>query len=278
MKTRDKLIEIMGQYTVESHGISSNALERTLKQLMDSNNHGFNDDEIPAQREYSINFKWGHNHDFGSFQLEGILGDRHIDLIETFVDDFGLPMDLSNTEVLDVGIWCGGTTLLLDGMGAVAYGIEEVETYANCARLLFKSFGCAARSYHSNLYDWGDVMRDEIYDYIIFPGVLYHLSDPLVALRILFNALKDGGELYIETKLIPKFDVGCENAYLEFDGGKGNNWFTPDPEALHQMCASVGFKFIDANWDRNNENRAFAKYRRDEWKPMLRAGLSRRVR
>jgi 2-polyprenyl-3-methyl-5-hydroxy-6-metoxy-1,4-benzoquinol methylase len=270
MKTRDKLIEIMGQYTVESHGISSNALERTLKQLMDSNNHGFNDDEIPAQREYSINFKWGHNHDFGSFQLEGILGDRHIDLIETFVDDFGLPMDLSNTEVLDVGIWCGGTTLLLDGMGAVAYGIEEVETYANCARLLFKSFGCAARSYHSNLYDWGDVMRDEIYDYIIFPGVLYHLSDPLVALRILFNALKDGGELYIETAMLPRNEYWNCGAVLAFDGGERSNWFVPNSHAIEKMANVVGFELIGGASAKDNDKRSFFKLRRNEWKPMLR--------
>ena len=30
-------------------------------------------------------------------------------------------------------------------------------------------------------------------------GVIYHVTDPVLSLRILFNALKDGGRIFVET-------------------------------------------------------------------------------
>src|SRR5437588_643522 len=64
------------------------------------------------QRDLSIRFHWGHNHDFGSgLHLHGRMANRHIDILADFIDHYGLPRDLSGKRVLDIGVWTGGTCL-----------------------------------------------------------------------------------------------------------------------------------------------------------------------
>ena len=41
------------------------------------------------QRDLSIKFHWGHNHDFGDFRLEGRMQNRHIELLANFINDSG---------------------------------------------------------------------------------------------------------------------------------------------------------------------------------------------
>ena len=60
--------------------------------------------------------------------LQGLMGDRHINILATFIDDFGLPRDLTGKSVLDVGVWCGGTSLLLAAMGAIRKEVCESQT------------------------------------------------------------------------------------------------------------------------------------------------------
>ena len=233
------------------------------------------------QRTKSIAFEWGHNHDFGTFKLEGVLGDRHIDILAEFIDDYGLPRDLSGKKVLDVGVWCGGTSLLLAAMGASVEAIEEVSKYAQCTEFLAKSFSAGIEVMPYSLYlahVYGG--HFDYFDYIIFPGVLYHLTDPILALRILFNALKDGGELFIETA----GELGLpfqDEAFLRYGGSKDgtSSWFIPSQEALWRMLRDVGFATNISQTVTigivTEDNRMFAVAKRTEWRDMLRAGLSR---
>src|SRR4051794_2917427 len=43
------------------------------------------------QRDFSVQFEWGHNHDFGSFSLDGAMRDRHIEVLATFMEEYGVP-------------------------------------------------------------------------------------------------------------------------------------------------------------------------------------------
>lgn len=285
--TREFLQELMGRYTTDNveDPVAFKAKIDEFLAMEDWKMEGYTEAEKDVQRKKSIRFQWGHNHDFGSFKLDGLMGDRHINILATFIDDFGLPKDLTGKSVLDVGVWCGGTSLLLAAMGARVTALEEVVKYADCARFLSFAFGLIKKDppamfvYSDSIYDMDEISQpncQNYFDYIIFPGVLYHLSDPILALRILFNAIKDGGELYLETAVCDFSNP--ENCRINFANGKGNNIFIPSYPAVASMMEYVGFKLESCGDIMIMNGRGYLHGIRTEWKPMLKAGLSRRVR
>jgi SAM-dependent methyltransferase len=92
------------------------------------------------------------------------------------------------------------------------------------------------------------------FDIVHFPGVLYHLSDPLIALRILFNSLKPGGIILVETAGIDDEEPVCrfEGSRIHLGGTKeeldrtGWNWFLPSLSALERMMREAGFEEVSA--------------------------------
>ena len=81
---------------------------------IDAQVEGYSEDEIEKQRDLSIKFHWGHNHDFGDFKMKGRMGNRHIDLLANFINFFPVSIDdFKGKYVFDIGCWTGGTTLLL---------------------------------------------------------------------------------------------------------------------------------------------------------------------
>ena len=201
--TFDKLSSIMKKRFTIDNVVSehkSNFEEMITKELghIDPDIEGYEDQT--RQRDFSVKYHWGHNHDFGSFSLKGLMRDRHLQIISKFVDTYGLPLDLSGKKILDVGVWTGGTSLLLSAMGAEVTALEEVKKYANTVNYLAKSFGVPKLICHAvSLYDLNE---HDTYDYVHYSGVVYHVTDPILSLRILFNALKDGGKIFIESAAI----------------------------------------------------------------------------
>jgi 2-polyprenyl-3-methyl-5-hydroxy-6-metoxy-1,4-benzoquinol methylase len=292
MTTEQFLRNLMKRYTTDHLvGITPELFEAKIREFIAIDNYEMEGYESPdMQRDVSVKFHWGHNHDFGTFQLEGQAKDRHIELLTKFIDDFGLPRDLSGKRVMDVGVWSGGTTLLLFAMGAHVTGIEEVYKYAETFRFLIESFG-----HQWLLYKWDGAtpqisvdavgLYDEFvskyygsrYDFIVFPGVLYHLTDPILALRIIFNCLKDGGKVFIETAISQACNDHsfCKCHFIEYRGPSktGWSWFIPSTLALTLMLQDVGFENVRIE---QKGVRAYAVATRREHKDMLRAGLSRR--
>lgn len=217
----------------------------------------------PRQREFENVFTWGHDHDFGTFQMKGHMGDRHIRVLDKFVDlgvEFG-------GRVLDVGCWTGGTSLLLAALGCQVTAIEEVEHYAGALRYMSAGFGLGInlRAWAMSVYE---LERQPRYDLILCAGVLYHLSDPLVALRILFEALRDGGKLLVETAI-----TGDNRPVLSYAGPRqsGWRWLVPSVSALRYMLQDVGFR-VELTLTGNG--RAACVAVRDEYVSMMRAGVN----
>jgi len=281
------LVALMSRYTTEHLvGIAPSEFERRIRGFLALRDHEMEGYADPAaQRDLSIRFTWGHDHDFGSFALPGQMGMRHVSLLAAFVDRFhAIRTDLTGTRVLDVGCWTGGTSLLLAAMGAEVVAIEEVRKYVDCVAFLRDSFGVANLDVRNlSLYDVassGDLL--ESFDVVLFAGVLYHLSDPVLGLRLTYDALREDGRLLLETAAArsardvvryegPAATVGGSAEELTRSGW---NWFVPSPSVVARMLRDVGYEAV---WVRPAAgSRAFGVAKRRGKRDMLRAGLSRR--
>lgn len=253
--------------------------------VIDAQVEGYSEGEIEQQRDLSIKFHWGHNHDFGDFQLEGRMGNRHIYLLDHFLKYFPLSLDdFKDKYILDVGCWTGGTTLLLATLAKKVLAIEEVKKYAETVSFLSKSFGISDHVSVKalSIYECNSEEFYDQFDVVYFPGVIYHLSDPLLGLRILFNSLKIGGIILVETA-----GINAEEPFCRFDGsliynGGGSrerldrggwNWFMPSPSALYRMMREAGFDEIQTLWS-NETNRVYGYGRKVEQAGICKAGLS----
>jgi SAM-dependent methyltransferase len=235
-------------------------------------------DSPKHQRDLSVTFVWGHDHDFGEFDIKGIMGSRHIDIIDKLVGSTFLGIKLTGKHILDIGCWTGGTSMLLSAMGAKVDAVEEVRKYAECSQFLFDSFDIDAVCYNKSLYR---VSADDLFferDYVLMFGVLYHLTDPVLALRIAFNYLKDYGWLFLETAVTSHKDSICEykGPSQVVNGGRprvGWNWFIPSITALTRMLSDVGFESSEIV--EVVGGRAIVAAHKGKHRDMLRAGLSR---
>jgi 2-polyprenyl-3-methyl-5-hydroxy-6-metoxy-1,4-benzoquinol methylase len=240
--------------------------------------------DLSKQRDLSIKFHWGHNHDFGEgFSIEGRMRNRHLEIVSQFIDDFELPLNLSGKKILDVGVWTGGTSLLLAAMGASVSAVEEVRKYSDTVNYLAESFGIQdkLKCYSANLYDFIPMYADE-FDYIIYAGVIYHVTDPILSLRQMFSALRNKGSLFVET-----YGLAAEGSVCKYEGTNifstgtissldrtGWNYFIPSQDCLFRWLQDVGFQEIKVSGC--IKNRILARATRESFKDFCRAGLSNR--
>ena len=226
-------------------------------------------DDSAKQRDLTVNFTWGHDHDFGSFKLEGEMADRHIRHLAEFIDGFkAIPRSLTGMKVLDIGCWTGGTSLLLCAMGAQVVAIDEVKKYVDCLSYLKDSFSIERLEVqHRSLYELSATEFQDRFDLVFFAGVLYHVTDPIVALRMTFNSLRDGGKCLIETTGFRRWRPVISYARRKW------NWFDLSPAALSQMMADVGFTGVRVGRV-TLDNRLYAVGRRAGYVPIRRDGLS----
>lgn len=205
----------------------------------------FPDESAPTQHwheamrpSFTQFFTWGHDHDFGfGCKRLGAMGTRHIEIITEAISLGMIPPDLSGMKVLDVGCWTGGDALVLAGLGAQVTTIEEHPVTSRAAQRLFELSGgpieLVADSLYHDRQEW-----KQFFDLIYCSGVIYHVTDPLLLLRICFAYLKPGGRVILETKANPGAGSICSYCgTLE----KGWNWYAPTREVLGRWLVDAGF-------------------------------------
>ncbi len=236
------------------------------------------------QRDMSLKFAWGHDHTFNDdFKVKGRMGNRHINVMTQFHTTYNFSKDYFNgKDVIDIGCWTGGTTLLLKALGAnKVLALEEVQKYARTARILVSDIYEQERvtCKGTSVYDLDSI---EEYDIAYFPGVLYHLSDPIVALRRLFNALKDGGEIYIESAGLRNPDravcayIGNERGEPDRDIAQRFGWtyYIPSLRCLEKWLIEAGFCNIKCTYI-ESVNRLYGYGKREKHVEITKAGFSR---
>lgn len=187
-------------------------------------------------------FSWGHDHDFGfGVSRTGAMGSRHLEIASESLSRGMLQQDLGGKKVLDIGCWSGGDLLLLAGLGAKVTAIEEHPRSAASARRLCELVGCPATIHEKSLYHDQQEWKQQ-FDVVYCSGVIYHVTDPVLFLRICFAYLKVGGTLIIETK-----SHAADRSVCSYSGSleKGWNWFAPSREALGRWMVDAGFAVED---------------------------------
>ena len=280
--TRQSFIEFCYLRDKEARNLASTLVEQEGK--IDVEIEGLPNSE--NQRDLSLKFTWGHNHDFGDgFHIKGRMGDRHISLIAEFMTGFDLDHDFfKGKSCIDVGCWTGGTTLMLKHLGASeVIALEEVKKYGLTAtRLCSEVYQLPGISSSAvNLYSFE---TDEKSDIAYFPGVVYHLSDPVVGLRRLFNGLKDGGICLVESA-----GLNVSGSVAKFSGNRsyhntsgqseaslnrgGWNWFLPSPACLEKWMVEAGFEEVRTYYSLTSD-RVYGFGVRKRFIEICRAGLS----
>lgn len=233
--------ELMKRYTFDNLvGISK---EDFLKGLAP-----FLEDHYPAERsqrkdsDFTDFYRWGFGHNFGDgFFVGDRAYDRHTKIFQFFIDKCCL-QPLQKKRVLVIGPGSGGEILLLQAHGAGhTVGIEEHPIYFQACDFLCRSFGLNVLMRNMSVYD---VRYHDEFDVVYCAGVIYHVTDVILLMRILYNSLKAGGECYIETALARNFEDGM---LLEYEGTVklSWNWYVPTQQAVLQIAEDVMF---DEGW------------------------------
>ncbi len=218
-------------------------------------------------------FVWGHNHDFGfGINRAGAMGPRHVEITTEAVRLGMLPPNLQGKQVLDVGCWSGGDLLVLAGLGGQVTAIEEHPIAAKAAQRLIDLLGLRASVIESSLFSDRQEWAGQ-FDYAYCSGVIYHVTDPMLLLRILFAYLKPGGDIFIETKgIIGEGSICSYSGTLE----KGWNWYAPNELALGRWLVDAGFDVQTVRVHRRDNGRLLACGRKTGTLPLREtAGFSR---
>jgi len=233
-------------------------------------NEGYN--SSAGQKQNTVTWTWGHHLWFGTgpdrFEVSDHMGDKWLLDMESFINNYGMSVDtFKNKTILDVGTWTGATTYMLCAMGAKhVVSVEEAKKYSAFTQYVVKSYELPVTTVPQSLYDLEVPELHAKFDIVYFPGVIYHLSDPVLALRILFNRLKLGGIIIVETMSADVVLGGGKHASIAYDRitRTGNNYFGLSARVLREMMEDVGFSDV------------VAIGKKTRTAPMKQAGLSRR--
>jgi tRNA (mo5U34)-methyltransferase len=226
-----------------------------------------------AERLAAVDF-WWHSIDVGGTVTPGHKGPE---LLAAELAAMELP-DLSGKTVLDIGGWDGYFAFAAERLGAsrvtvidhYMWAMDSPAQQAYWRRCMAE--GVEPQPYHETEYwhpdtlpgkagfdtarellesDVQDIVADfmtvdldtvGVYDVVFYLGVLYHMENPLQALRRLHAVT---GELAIIETAAVEIEGHDEPLWRFYPGAELNgdvsNWFAPNLAALVGACRSVGF-------------------------------------
>jgi len=117
----------------------------------------------------------------------------------TVLRTLGLPQDCHGLRALDLGTRDGFFAFELARRGADVVAVDYLPRDKTGFAVASELLGIDVPYRHQNLYT---LDHDELgtFDIVLFLGVLYHLPDPMAALRLVRRLCR--GRLYLETQLL----------------------------------------------------------------------------
>jgi tRNA (mo5U34)-methyltransferase len=163
---------------------------------------------------------------------------------------------LANRNVLDVG--CGSgyhMWRMLEQQAKCVVGVDPTELFFN-QFLILKRYLPNEPVYFIPL-GIEDIPVSQAFDTVFSMGVFYHRRDPILFLQQLKDQLVSGGELVLETLIVP----GCEQTVLvpaDRYAQMSNVWYLPSVKALTLWLSKVGFvniRIVDIDQTSTDEQR-----------------------
>jgi tRNA (mo5U34)-methyltransferase len=199
---------------------------------------------IPLAEEIA-RIKWFHSIDLG----HGLVTNGVIDVARS-LRQYQLPSDLTGKTFLDIGAWDGAFSFEAERRGAKRVLATDWFIWKGMGWASKQGFETARRVLQSKVEDMTiDVhemspARIGKWDIVLFAGVLYHLQNPLLALKRVASVT--GELLILETAIDFRF---CRRPAIAFypDRELNNdptNWCAPNLRALQAMLRTCGFKEI----------------------------------
>ena len=207
--------------------------------------------------------QWFHNLDLRGVKTapDHFLGDYPEVKWQRFAS--AIPNDLTGKSVLDVGCNAGFYSIQMKRRGADrVVGIDTNEQYLDQAR--FAASVCGAEIEFRNLSVYRVAELHEIFDLVLFMGVLYHLRHPLLALDLLHEFAV--GDLLVAQSMLrgsaESIDVPPDFPFWERDrfdtkrfpcmyfveqryANDPTNWWIPNLSCFEAMLRSAGFEILD---------------------------------
>jgi tRNA (mo5U34)-methyltransferase len=206
---------------------------------------------------------WWHSIDLG----DGVVtpGFKTPELLANELQAIDMPEDLMGRSVLDVGTWDGFYAFEAERRGARRVVVVDHFVWSGDITALQsgewdpkrlpgkRGFDLAHDTLQSNVEvvvaDFMTMDTDAlgIFDVVLYLGVLYHMEDPMRALRRLCGVT--GGVAIIETEaiVIPGFEH--TPMWRFFPGAELNsdssNWWAPNLSALTGALDAVGFHRVE---------------------------------
>jgi tRNA (mo5U34)-methyltransferase len=192
---------------------------------------------------------WYHTMDLG----DGIITPGANDTY-AYMSRIGMPADLTGKTVLDIGAWDGAYSFEAERRGAARVLATDHFCWSGPGWGTRAGFDLAREALGSRVED-RDIDLAELsdktvgtFDIVLFLGVLYHLQDPLSALRRLAPVTRE--LLILETVV----DLLCVRrpAIAIYPGSElsndATNWCGPNPAAVEALLRCAGFRSVRIIW------------------------------
>ena len=223
---------------------------------------------------------WFHSLDLG----DGVMtpGAKSAEQLRGEFDALGLPEDMTGLRLLDIGAWDGFFSFEAERRGADVIALDHYVWSVDTAGLTRHNKDRAAQGLPAQPADtvpgmWDpkglpgkagfdlaharrksrvkvevgdtttmDLDRLGTYDVVLYLGVLYHLQDPIGALRKLRTLTK--GRALIETASLTLPEHGDRALWQFIEGtelnGDPTNWWVPTVEGALAACRAAGFSEV----------------------------------
>ena len=152
---------------------------------------------------------------------------------------------LESRRVLDVGCGNGYYALRMLGAGArFVIGLDPYLRYIVQFRMICHFLGEAAQEAQLVPLGFESLPPNlQMFDTVFSMGVLYHQRSPFDHLQALFESLRSGGELVLESLIVdgsPQHVLVPRDRYAKMR----NVWFIPSTAALELWLKRAGFKNV----------------------------------